>query len=129
MLFGAMAALHHFRLWRLDVARMNIESDIPALFSPGITVGEIIEMPATDRHRTPEAREAERHHRATCGAVGSLPSPLAVDASTNGTGDAVPLPGETYLGSPFRAPDVPGARAEMTSRLIVPLAKPGQEGR
>jgi hypothetical protein len=56
MLFGAMAALHHFRLWRLDVARMNIESDIPALFSPGITVGEIIEMPATARHRTPEAR-------------------------------------------------------------------------
>jgi len=56
MLFGAMAAWHRFRLWRLDVARVNIEREMPSLFGPGITVGEIIEMPATDRHRTPEAR-------------------------------------------------------------------------
>ena len=51
-----MAVWHRFRLWRIDVARVNIERDIPALFGPGITVGEIAEMPATDRHRTPEAR-------------------------------------------------------------------------
>ena len=56
ILFGAMAVWHRFRLWRLDVARVNIERDIPALFGPGITVGEIAEIPATDRHRTPEAR-------------------------------------------------------------------------
>jgi hypothetical protein len=56
ILFGAMAVWHRFRLWRLDVARVNIECDIPALFGPGITVGEIAEIPATDRHRTPEAR-------------------------------------------------------------------------
>ena len=56
MLFGAMAAWHRFRLWRLDVARVNIERDIRALFGPGITVGEIAETPTTDRYRTPEAR-------------------------------------------------------------------------
>jgi uncharacterized protein len=56
MLFAAMAAWHRFRLWRVDAARVKIERDIPALFGPGITVGEIAEMPATDRHRTPEAR-------------------------------------------------------------------------
>jgi TRAP-type uncharacterized transport system substrate-binding protein len=56
ILFGAMAAWHRFRLWRLDVARVNIERGIPALFGPGITVGEIAELPATDGHRTPEAR-------------------------------------------------------------------------
>lgn len=56
ILFGAMAVWHRFRLWRLDVARVNIECEIPALFGPGITVGEIAEIPATDRHRTPEAR-------------------------------------------------------------------------
>jgi TRAP-type uncharacterized transport system substrate-binding protein len=56
ILFGAMAVWHRFRLWRLDVARVNIERDIPALFGPGITVGEIAAIPVTDRHRTPEAR-------------------------------------------------------------------------
>src|SRR4030095_15837297 len=56
MLFGAMAVWHRFRLWRLDLARVHIERDIPALFRPGITVDEIAEMPATDRHRTPDAR-------------------------------------------------------------------------
>jgi hypothetical protein len=59
MLFGAMAVWHRFRLWRIDVARVDIERDITALFRPGITVDEIAEMPATDLHRTPEAaREA-----------------------------------------------------------------------
>ena len=56
LLFGAMAVWHRFRLWRLDVARVNIERDIHALFGPGITVGEIAEIPVTDQHRTPEAR-------------------------------------------------------------------------
>lgn len=56
ILFGAMAVWHRFRLWRLDVARVNIERDIPALFGPGITVGEIAAIPVTDPHRTPEAR-------------------------------------------------------------------------
>ena len=56
MLFGAMAVWHRFRLWRIDVARVDIERDITALFRPGITVDEIAQMPATDRHRTPEAR-------------------------------------------------------------------------
>jgi hypothetical protein len=55
MLFGAMAVWHRFRLWRIDVARVDIERDITALFRPGITVDEIAEMPATDGHSTPEA--------------------------------------------------------------------------
>ena len=55
-LFGAMAVWHRFRLWRLDVARVNIERDVFALFGPGITVNEIAAIPVSERHRTPEAR-------------------------------------------------------------------------
>ena len=35
LLFGAMAALHRFRLWRLDAARVRIEDDVSRLFGPG----------------------------------------------------------------------------------------------
>jgi hypothetical protein len=34
ILFGAMAVWHRFRLWRVDVARVNIERDIPTLSAP-----------------------------------------------------------------------------------------------
>ena len=53
MLFGAMAVWHRFRLWRIDVARVNIERDISTLFGPGITVSEIAKMPATDQTARP----------------------------------------------------------------------------
>jgi TRAP-type uncharacterized transport system substrate-binding protein len=56
VVFSGMALAHRFRLWRIDAARVRIESEIPKLFGPGITVGEIAQMQPTDRQRTPEAR-------------------------------------------------------------------------
>ena len=56
MLFSGMSLWHRFRLWRIDAQRVKIERDIPALFGPGATVGDIARMPADDRHRAPEAR-------------------------------------------------------------------------
>jgi len=56
VLFSVMSRAHRFRLWRLDANRVKIEREIPALFGPGVTVGEIAGMPADDRHRTLEAR-------------------------------------------------------------------------
>ncbi len=56
VLFNGMALWHRSRLWRIDADRVGIERAIPELFGPGITVGEIAEMPVSDRHRTAEAR-------------------------------------------------------------------------
>lgn len=56
MLFSGMALVHRFRLWRIDDARVKIERDIPALFGPGTTIGDITRAAVEDRHRTPEAR-------------------------------------------------------------------------
>ena len=56
VLFSGMSLWHRFRLWRIDAGRVNVEREIPALFGPGVTIGDIATMPATDRHRTPEAR-------------------------------------------------------------------------
>jgi len=41
VLFNAMGALNRFRLYRIDAVRVRIEKQLPALFRPGITVGEI----------------------------------------------------------------------------------------
>jgi hypothetical protein len=56
VLFSAMAAGHRFRLWRVDADRVKMEREIPALFGPGITVGEIAAMPADARHASADAR-------------------------------------------------------------------------
>ncbi len=56
VLFNAMGVMHRFRLWRIDVARINIESEIPRMFGPGATVGDIAKMQPTDAQRTPQAR-------------------------------------------------------------------------
>ena len=37
VLFNAMALMHRFRLWRIDVARVNIESEIHRMFGAGTT--------------------------------------------------------------------------------------------
>jgi TRAP-type uncharacterized transport system substrate-binding protein len=55
ILMNAMSLWHRFRLWRLDVHRVRAEGVITRLFGPGITVGEIAEMPTNEQHRTPEA--------------------------------------------------------------------------
>ncbi len=56
LLFGAQAAWHRFRLWRVDAGRVEIEDQVSRLFAPGITVAEISAMEPEPRHRTPEAR-------------------------------------------------------------------------
>ncbi len=56
ILFNAMGLMHRFRLWRIDVARVHIESEIPRMFGLGATVGDIEAMQPTDAQRTPEAR-------------------------------------------------------------------------
>jgi uncharacterized protein len=56
LLFNAMALWHRFHLWRIDENRVRIESAIPPLFGPGVTVGEIAEMAPSDKHHSPEAR-------------------------------------------------------------------------
>jgi hypothetical protein len=56
MLFSGMALANRFRLWRLDAQRVEIERGIPELFGPGVTVGDIARLPATERFRAPEVR-------------------------------------------------------------------------
>ena len=56
VLFSGMALWNRFRLWRVDANRVKIEREIPALFGPGMTVGEIAELPFDPRHHTPEMR-------------------------------------------------------------------------
>jgi len=41
ILFNAIGALNRYRLYRLDAARVRIERELPEIFRPGITVGEI----------------------------------------------------------------------------------------
>ena len=57
MLFAAQALWHRFRLWRLDAARVGIETDVAKLFPMGATVGEIGEMMPDDAHRASSSRE------------------------------------------------------------------------
>lgn len=58
MLFSAMTLWHRFRLWRIDALRVRIERDVPALFGPGTTVGDIASMAPSERQRSDATREA-----------------------------------------------------------------------
>jgi len=58
VLFSAMALGHRFRLWRVDADRVKIERELPALFGPGVTIGQIAEMAPDARHGSPEAQAA-----------------------------------------------------------------------
>jgi TRAP-type uncharacterized transport system substrate-binding protein len=53
MLFSGMALANRYRLWRIDAARVKVEREIPALFGPGTTVGDIANMEPTGRQRDP----------------------------------------------------------------------------
>lgn len=46
ILFNVMTFGHRFRLWRLDVARVRLESEIFRLFGPTTTLDDIRAMPA-----------------------------------------------------------------------------------
>jgi len=56
LLFGAQAAWHRLRLWRLDANRVRIENDVMRLFAPGTTARDIEAMAAGADQRTPAAR-------------------------------------------------------------------------
>lgn len=56
VLFSAMALGHRFNLWRIDAQRVRIEREIPALFHPGVTLGEIAEMQPDARPDSPDTR-------------------------------------------------------------------------
>jgi hypothetical protein len=58
LLFSGMAFGHRFNLWRIDAQRVRIERDVPALFHPGVTLGEIADMPA-DASQPPGATRAQ----------------------------------------------------------------------
>lgn len=55
LLFSAMAIGHRFNLWRIDVHRVKIEREVSILFHPGVTLGEIADMPVAAQHAPPEA--------------------------------------------------------------------------
>ena len=57
-LFNAKSLLNRFYLSRIDADRMRTENAIPLLFGRAITVPEIAELTPSEKHRTPEAREA-----------------------------------------------------------------------
>ena len=56
LVFGAQAAWHRFRLWRIDARRVDIESKVLRLFGTGVTVSEIESMAPEPRHHEPAAR-------------------------------------------------------------------------
>ena len=56
LVFGAQAAWHRFRLWRIDARRVDIESKVLRLFGTGVTVSEIESMVPEPRHQEPAAR-------------------------------------------------------------------------
>jgi hypothetical protein len=56
MLFAAQALWHRFRLWRLDAARVSIESEVAKLFPARLTVAEIGAQVPDDAQRAPEVR-------------------------------------------------------------------------
>jgi hypothetical protein len=57
VLFSAMALGHRFNLWRIDAMRVKIEREIPALFHPGVTLGEIAGMQPDPQQPAAQTRE------------------------------------------------------------------------
>jgi TRAP-type uncharacterized transport system substrate-binding protein len=58
LLFNAMGLGHRFRLWRLDVARVKLESEIARLFGTTATLGDIARAQPGDA-AFPQQRRAE----------------------------------------------------------------------
>ena len=56
MLFAAQALWHRFRLWRLDAARVGIESEVGKLFPARMTVAEIAAQAPDETQRTAAVR-------------------------------------------------------------------------
>ncbi|MGD0524020.1 MAG: TAXI family TRAP transporter solute-binding subunit, partial [Polyangiaceae bacterium] len=61
LLFNAMGAGHRFRLWRIDAARVKLESDLGHFFPPSTTLGDIQRTGPDEVKTTPETLEAIDH--------------------------------------------------------------------
>ena len=49
LLFNAMSAGHRFRLWRIDDARVKLESELSPLFGASVTLGDIARTKPTSK--------------------------------------------------------------------------------
>jgi hypothetical protein len=56
LLFNAMNAGHRFRLWRIDDARVKLESELATLFGVGATLGDIQRTRITGKLLDPSVR-------------------------------------------------------------------------
>jgi hypothetical protein len=56
LLFNAMTAGHRFRLWRIDDARVKLESELSPLFGANITLGDISRTEPSGKLAQQEAR-------------------------------------------------------------------------
>ena len=126
LLFSGMAFGHRFNLWRIDAQRVRIEREIPALFHPGVTLGEIAEMRPDRRPQAAETRAAARRPAVAPGCAGrALPPQVAVDPGADGRGDVLPLPGDADRRTAVRAAPVPRpAAARYMSRCSPALSPP-----
>jgi hypothetical protein len=57
LLFNAMGFGHRFRLWRIDVARVNLESELTKVFGSSATVGDIARASPTGELGSPERKQ------------------------------------------------------------------------
>lgn len=56
LVFSATSLLNRFRLKRIDARRVKVERELPDLFGPGATVGDILNHPADEALRSPATR-------------------------------------------------------------------------
>jgi hypothetical protein len=56
LLFNAMGFGHRFRLWRIDAARVKLESELARLFPPSTTLGDIRRTRAEGELATAQTR-------------------------------------------------------------------------
>jgi hypothetical protein len=116
LLFGAQAAWHRFRLWRIDARRVVIEGKVLRLFGPGVTVSEIETMAPEARHTEPAACAMLQKTIDELGEpCGALPAAIGVAAGADGAGDGLQDPGRTDRRSP--------ARAQALSRTSSPIGR------
>ena len=94
LLFNAMGAGHRFRLWRIDDARVKLESELSPLFGQNVTLGDIANTaPSGKLRREPSQGNARLAHRRAREARGAVAPAVALHARADGPGDGLSLPG------------------------------------
>ena len=84
LLFNAMGAGHRFRLWRIDDARVKLESELSPLFGKNVTLGDI-------SRTQPSAKLAEEEARLTLAALISELEKLAARSRRQSLSVLVPM--------------------------------------